>query len=88
MEKYTLPPLPYGYDALEPYISKEIMMLHHDKHHAGYVSNLNAAIEKHPDLFSKSAEDLLINLNDVPEDIRVAVRNNAEAMLIILCFGK
>ncbi|OGZ64166.1 MAG: superoxide dismutase [Candidatus Staskawiczbacteria bacterium RIFCSPLOWO2_01_FULL_40_39] len=77
MEKYTLPPLPYGYDALEPYISKEIMMLHHDKHHAGYVSNLNAAIEKHPDLFSKSAEDLLINLNDVPEDIRVAVRNNA-----------
>ena len=59
-EKYTLPDLPYGYDALQPYISEEIMKLHHDKHHAAYVANLNAAIEKHPELFEKSAEELLI----------------------------
>ena len=55
MEKYTLPDLPYAYDDLEPYISKEIMMLHHDKHHATYVANLNAAIEKHPELFEKES---------------------------------
>jgi superoxide dismutase, Fe-Mn family len=76
-KKYEAPALPYTYDALEPYISKEIMVLHHDKHHAAYVANLNAAIEKHPELFSKSAEDLLVSLSDVPEDIRTAVRNNA-----------
>ena len=76
MEKYTLPDLPYAYDALEPHISKEIMMLHHDKHHAAYVNNLNTAIEKHPELFEKTPEELLMNLNDIPEDIRTAVRNN------------
>ena len=71
-----LPPLPYGYDALEPYIDKETMTLHHDKHHAAYVTNLNAAIEKHPELGDKSAEELLRDLASVPEDIRTVVRNN------------
>ena len=75
-EKYTLPDLPYAYDALQPYISEEIMKLHHDKHHAAYVANLNAAVEKHPELFEKTAQELLINLNDIPEDIRMVVRNN------------
>lgn len=74
---HTLPELPYAYDALEPYISKEIMTLHHDKHHAGYVKNLNDALEKFPDLQGKTAEELLIDLNAVSEEIRVAVKNNA-----------
>lgn len=73
---FTVPDLPYAYDALEPTIDKETMTLHHDKHHAAYVNNLNAAIEKHPELGSKSAEELIKNLNAVPEDIRSAVRNN------------
>jgi Fe-Mn family superoxide dismutase len=73
---HELPPLPYGYDALEPYIDKETMMLHHDKHHAAYVNNLNAALEKHPEVASKKAEDLIRDLNAVPEDIRTTVRNN------------
>lgn len=74
---YTLPDLPYKYDVLEPYIDEETMKFHHDKHHAAYVNNLNAAIEKHPDLFSKTAEELIKNLDQVPEEIRMAVRNNA-----------
>lgn len=73
---YELPPLPYDYAALEPYIDAETMKLHHDKHHQTYVNNLNAAIEKHPDLGKHTAEDLLRNLNSIPEDIRTAVRNN------------
>ena len=73
---FEVPPLPYPYDALEPHIDKETMTLHHDKHHAAYVTNLNAAIEKHPELASRSADDLLRDLNAVPEDIRTAVRNN------------
>jgi Fe-Mn family superoxide dismutase len=73
---HELPKLPYAYDALEPHIDKETMTLHHDKHHATYVTNLNAAIEKHPELGSKSAEELIRNLSSVPEDIRTAVRNN------------
>jgi superoxide dismutase, Fe-Mn family len=73
---HELPPLSYAYEALEPTIDSETMHLHHDKHHGTYVNNLNAAIEKHPDLASKSAEDLLRNLNSVPEDIRTTVRNN------------
>jgi Fe-Mn family superoxide dismutase len=72
----TLPPLPYSSDALEPYIDKLTMEIHHGKHHNAYVTNLNAALDKHPDLQSKSAEDLLKNINAVPEDIRTAVRNN------------
>jgi len=73
---FTVPELPYPYDALEPHIDKETMMLHHDKHHAAYVTNLNAAMEKHPELASKSAYELIGDLNAVPEDIRTAVRNN------------
>lgn len=75
-EGFTVPPLPYSYFALEKYIDTKTMKIHHDKHHAGYVNNLNAAIAKHPNLAGKSVEDLLNNLNAVPEDIRTAVRNN------------
>ncbi|WP_430599961.1 superoxide dismutase [Fe] [Enterococcus sp. AZ095a] len=73
---YTLPDLPYAYDALEPYIDEETMHLHHDKHHNTYVTNLNAAIEKHPELGEKTVEDLLADFSSVPEDIQTAVRNN------------
>ena len=73
---YTLPELPYAYDALEPYMDVETMHLHHDKHHNTYVTNLNAAIEKHPELGEKSVEDLISDMNAIPEDIRTAVRNN------------
>jgi Fe-Mn family superoxide dismutase len=73
---YTLPPLPYPSDALEPHVDKQTMEIHHDKHHAAYVNNLNAAVDKHPELQSKSVEDLLKGINSVPEDIRTAVRNN------------
>jgi Fe-Mn family superoxide dismutase len=73
---HTLPPLPYPADALEPHIDKQTMEIHHGKHHAAYVNNLNAALEKHPDLQSRSVEDLIRNINSVPEAIRTAVRNN------------
>ena len=73
---FELPKLPYAVDALEPYIDAQTMTIHHDKHHQAYVTNLNAAIEKHPELASKSLEDLLSDLNAVPEDIRMAVRNH------------
>ena len=71
-----LPPLPYDAAALEPHIDAQTMQIHHGKHHNAYVTNLNAALEKHPDLQSKSAEDLIRNLAAVPEAIRTAVRNN------------
>jgi Fe-Mn family superoxide dismutase len=73
---HTLPPLPYATDALEPTIDKQTMEIHHGKHHQAYVTNLNAALDKHPELGSKSVEDLLKDLSAVPEDIRTAVRNN------------
>ncbi len=73
---HELPPLPYDYAALEPHIDAQTMQTHHDKHHAAYVNNLNAALEKAPQLQGKSAEDLIKDLNSVPEEIRVAVRNN------------
>lgn len=73
---FEVPPLGYAFDALEPHIDKQTMTIHHDKHHAAYVTNLNAAIEKHPELAGKSAEDLIKDLNAVPDDIRTAVRNN------------
>jgi Fe-Mn family superoxide dismutase len=73
---YSLPPLPYPSDALEPHIDKQTMEIHYGKHHNAYVTNLNAAIEKHPELASKSVEELLTVINSVPEDIRTAVRNN------------
>ena len=74
---YELPQLPYGYDALEPTIDQETMHLHHEKHHNTYVANLNAALEKHPEADPGTVEELLANLDSVPEDIRTAVRNNA-----------
>ena len=73
---FTPPSLPYDPAALEPHIDKQTMEIHHGKHHQAYVNNLNAALEKHPDLQSKSAEDLIKHLSAVPEDIRTAVRNN------------
>jgi Fe-Mn family superoxide dismutase len=73
---FTLPPLPYAPDALEPHIDKQTMEIHHGKHHQTYITNLNAALEKHPDLQTKSVEDLIRGINTVPEDIRTAVRNN------------
>ena len=73
---HELPKLPYAYDALEPHIDAKTMEIHHSKHHQAYVNNLNAALEKHPELQSKSLEDLLRGIDQVPEDIRAAVRNN------------
>src|SRR5258706_15715772 len=73
---HELPPLPYDYAALEPVIDAQTMKIHHDLHHGTYVKNLNAALEKHPELAGKSAEDLVRNLSTVPDDIRGAVRNN------------
>lgn len=73
---FTLPDLPYSHDALEPHIDARTMEIHHSKHHQAYTNNLNAAIEKHNDLAGKSAEDLVSDLNSLPEDIRMAVRNN------------
>ena len=69
-------PVPYDYTALEPHIDAQTMEIHHDKHHEAYVTNLNAALEKHPELQEKSIEDLIKGLDTVPEDIRTAVRNN------------
>ena len=73
---FELPQLPYAYDALEPHIDKETMNIHHTKHHNTYVTNLNAAIEGNQELQSKSIEELVANLDAVPEAIRTAVRNN------------
>ncbi len=73
---HELPPLPYPYDALEPHIDRQTMEIHHTKHHAAYVSNLNKALEGHPDLQAMSITELLSNLSRVPESIRTAVRNN------------
>lgn len=73
---YQLPKLPYSYNTLEPHIDARTMEIHYTKHHQGYVNNLNTAIEKHPELGKKSVEDLLKDLNAIPEDIRTAVRNN------------
>lgn len=73
---HELPALPYAHNALEPHIDARTMEIHHGKHHQGYVNNLNAALEGHADLQGKSVEELLKNLNAVPESIRTAVRNN------------
>ncbi len=73
---FTLPPLPYAYDALEPHIDAETMRIHHDKHHAAYIANLNKAIASSPDLGQKTVDVLLKDLNAIPENIRTAVRNN------------
>jgi Fe-Mn family superoxide dismutase len=73
---FTLPPLPYAFDALEPHIDAKTMEIHHGKHHQAYVNNLNAAIEKAPELASKSLDDLMRGINTVPDAVRTAVRNN------------
>ena len=73
---FELPALPYDFGALEPHIDAQTMQIHHDKHHGAYVTNLNAAIDKHADLKGKSVEELLRDINKIPEDIRTAVRNN------------
>ncbi len=73
---YKTDDLPYAYDALEPYIDEETMHVHHDKHHVAYTTKLNAALEKHPKFFEKTAEEVLADLKSVPEDIRTTVRNN------------
>ncbi len=73
---YELPKLPYAYDALEPHIDARTMEIHHTKHHNAYITNLNGALEKHAELAKKSLEDLLGDLNSVPEDVRTVVRNH------------
>jgi superoxide dismutase, Fe-Mn family len=85
---FTLPPLPYAFDALEPFIDAKTMEIHHDKHHAAYVTNLNKALEGHTDLANKSIEDLLKDLNALPEAIRAAVRNNGGGHLNHSLFWK
>lgn len=74
--EFTVVPLPYSYDALEPYIDKETMTIHHDKHYKTYVDNLNKAISKYPELQGKSLSELLLNIDSLPEDIQVSVKNN------------
>jgi Fe-Mn family superoxide dismutase len=76
MAKFELPELPYAYDALEPHIDKETMNIHHTKHHNTYVTNVNNALAGNEELLSKSVEDLVSNLDAVPENVRTAVRNN------------
>ena len=73
---HSLPPLPYAFNALEPHIDARTMEIHHGKHHQAYVTNLNAALDKHPELHAKTVEELLAGINTVPEDIRGPVRNN------------
>jgi superoxide dismutase, Fe-Mn family len=73
---HELPKLPYAFGALDPHIDEQTMQIHHGKHHQTYVNNLNAALEKHPQLQGKSIDELLRDINAVPEDIRTAVRNN------------
>ncbi|PSF37668.1 superoxide dismutase [Aphanothece hegewaldii CCALA 016] len=80
-EPFKLPPLPYAYNALLPYIDEETMRFHHDKHHAAYTKNLNEAINKYPELKSKSINQLLSNLDTIPTDIRQTVRNNGGGYL-------
>lgn len=76
MPKFELPPLPYPPEALEPHIDTQTMQIHHGKHHAAYVNNLNAALEAHPQFFEMTPEQIIKNLAAVPEDVRQAVRNN------------
>lgn len=86
--KHELPKLPYEYSALEPYVDAETMEIHYSKHHQAYVNNLNAALEKYPELQEKDIKDLIADLNAVPEDIRGAVRNNGGGHLNHSMFWK
>ena len=81
---HQLPPLPYDFAALEPHIDAQTMQIHHGKHHQAYVNNLNAALEKHPDLQGKSAEDLIKNLSGVPEEQQHWVRVALDRMLEVV----
>src|ERR1700682_2249080 len=74
---FQVPALPYAFNALDTHIDAQTMGIQHDKHHAAYVTNANAALEKHPELATKTVEDLLWGIDTVPEDIRTAIRNNA-----------
>ena len=85
---HTLPALPYAYDALEPYIDARTMEIHHTKHHQAYITNLNAALDKHPELHNRPLEALLREINSVPEDIRTAVRNHGGGHLNHSLFWK
>jgi len=85
---HTLPNLPYSFDALEPYIDAKTMEIHHDKHHAAYVTNLNKALETQPDLQRLTVEELLAQISKVPESVRTAVRNNAGGHLNHTMFWK
>jgi Fe-Mn family superoxide dismutase len=85
---FTLPPLPYSFDALEPYIDAKTMEIHHDKHHNAYVTNLNKALESAPDLGKLSIEELCAQIGKVPENIRTAVRNNGGGHLNHSMFWK
>lgn len=85
---HNLPPLPYPFDALEPYIDARTMEIHHDKHHAAYVTNLNKALEGHPELQKLPVEDLLTRIGEVPEAVRTAVRNNGGGHLNHSMFWK
>ena len=85
---FTLPPLPYSFDALEPYIDAKTMEIHHDKHHNAYVTNVNKALESAPDLAKLSVEELCASLSKVPEPIRTAVRNNGGGHLNHTMFWK
>lgn len=76
MPEFTLPPLPYDYAALEPHIDAQTMQIHHDKHHQTYVTNLNAALKDTPEYLAKTPEEIISNLNALPEGVRTAVRNN------------
>lgn len=76
MSEFTLPPLPYDFAALEPHIDSQTMQIHHGKHHQAYITNLNNALKDHPDLQNKTIEQLITNLDAIPESIRMAVRNN------------
>lgn len=80
-KQFLTPNLSYAYDALEPFIDKETMMVHHDKHHVTYTTNLNKALEKYPEFFDKTIENILSNLASVPEDVRVAVKNQGGGYL-------
>ncbi len=85
---HTLPQLDYPYDALEPYIDAKTMEIHHTKHHQAYIDKLNAALEKYPELMEKPLEELLGNLDQIPEDIRTIVRNNGGGHLNHSIFWK
>ncbi len=76
MNQFKIPELPYDYNALEPFVNEDIMKIHHDKHHVAYTTNFNKALEKYPELFEKTAEEILKDLANTPEDIKSAVRNH------------